>query len=313
MSRTLVTGAEGFVGSWLVPELARQGHEVICVRSPAVPEPRWGDAWRALDLVDAGAVDALVGEVAPARVVHLAALAYPPDAARDPLLALRVNYGAVDALCNALARHAPRARLLLVSTGEVYGGAALDAPPFAETAPLEPRNAYAATKAAAEQRAALARASDGLDTLCARPFNHSGPRRPERYAESSFAAQIARIERGEAEPVLRVGALDAVRDWCDVRDVVRAYALLLERGEAGATYNVSSGRGRSVREIVERLCALARREVRVETDPERVRATPAAQRALVGDPRRLEALGWQRANAFEETLSDLLDAWRSAA
>jgi GDP-4-dehydro-6-deoxy-D-mannose reductase len=313
VSRTLVTGAEGFVGSWLVPELERRGHDVCCVRLPAPAEPRWGKAWRAVDLTDAGAVAALVAEVAPARVVHLAAVAFPPDAARDPLSALRANYGAVDGLCRALARHAPRARLLYVSTGEVYGGAPLGAPPFAESAPLEPCNPYAATKAAAERRVAIACERDALDALCVRPFNHTGPRRPERYAESSFAAQIARIERGERAPVLRVGALDAVRDWSDVRDVVAAYALLLERGESGAVYNVSSGRARSVRELVDALCALARRDVCVEIDPARVRETPAARRALVGDPRRIEALGWRRAHAFEDTLRDLLDAWRAAA
>lgn len=313
MSGTLVTGAEGFVGSWLVPELARQGHDLVCVRAPASREPTWGRAWRAVDLRDARAVAALVGETAPDRVVHLAAVAFPPDAARDPLEALRGNYGAVDALCLALARGAPAARLLFVSTGEVYGGAPFGAPPFAESAQLEPCNPYAATKAAAEQRVALACAQDGLDALCARPFNHTGPRRPERYAESSFAAQIARIERGEREPALRVGALDAVRDWCDVRDVACAYALLLERGERGATYNVCSGRARSVRDLVAALCALARRPVRVETDPERVRPTPEGRRALVGDPSRTLALGWRRAHAFEDTLRDLLDDWRAAA
>ncbi len=313
MSRTLVTGAEGFVGSWLVPELERQGHELCCVRAPGAPRPAWGGAWRALDLVDAEGVAALVAEVSPARVVHLAAVAFPPDAARDPLLALRANYGAVDGLCRALARFAPRARLLFISTGEVYGGSPLGAPPFAESARLEPCNVYAATKAAAERRVALAAEREGLDALCARPFNHTGPRRPERYAESSFAAQIARIERGGAEPVLRVGALDAVRDWSDVRDVCRAYALLLERGRAGEVYNVSSGCARSVGEMLETLRALARREIAVQLDPARVRATPDARKALVGDPRRAEALGWRRVHAFEDTLSELLEAWRAAA
>jgi GDP-4-dehydro-6-deoxy-D-mannose reductase len=310
---TLTTGAEGFVGSHLVPLLEGRGHEVAPVRRPDRAQPGYGRGWRAVDLRDPQACAALVRDVRPARVVHLAAVAFPPDAERDPLEALRANYVAVDALARALAAHAPSARLLFVGSGEVYGGAPVGAPPFAEDAPLAPRTPYAATKAAAEMRVALAVADEGLDALSARPFNHTGPGRPERYAESSFARQLAAIERGQAEPVIRVGDLEAVRDFSDVRDVVQAYALLLERGERGTSYNVASGVGRRLGDVLDALVARARCAVRVEVDPARLRASEPERQALVGSPARLRALGWRPAHAFEETLGDLLESWRAAA
>ncbi len=167
----------------------------------------------------------------PRYVVHLAAVAFPREAAQDPLEALRLNYGALDHLLGGIQLHVPDARLLYVGTGEVYGPRPDGAPPLREDDPLAPPNLYAATKAAAEVRATLAVEREGLDVVRVRPFNHSGPGRPPIYAESSFAQQIAQIERGEREPVLRVGNLDAVRDFSDVRDVVRDYTLLLEHGE----------------------------------------------------------------------------------
>ena len=311
--RTLVTGAAGFVGSHLLPALRAAGREVVGVHLPGLPPGAADVGWRACDLRDRRAVAALVDEVRPREVVHLAALAAPAEVERAPLEALRANYLALDALLGALANARLRARFLFVSTGEVYGPSAVGAPPRRETDELRPHNLYAATKAAGEARVQLAVARDGLDARIARPFNHTGPGRPALYAESSFAEQIARIERGEQEPVLRVGNLEPVRDFSDVRDVAAAYVVLLSRGETGATYNVCSGVSRSMRSVLERLLARSTARPRVEVDPARFRPLPPDSLAFVGNASRLRALGWTPTHSVDAALDALLDAHRDAA
>jgi GDP-4-dehydro-6-deoxy-D-mannose reductase len=306
----LVTGAGGFVGSYLSAELSAAGARVAGTHLPEDPQPSAPIHWTPVDLTVREAVAKLVAEVAPSAVVHLAAIAVPRQAAQAPLLALRSNYLAVDHLLDALRRFAPAARLLLVSSGEVYGRRPRGAARAREDGPTAPEGIYGATKVAAERRAALAVERDGLDVVCARPFNHTGPGRPDDYAESSFARQIARAEAGRGEPRVRVGNLEAIRDFCDVRDVVRAYRLLLERGARGETYNVCTGQGRSIRSLLEILCARARVPISIVEDPARYVATPPDRVELVGDPARLEALGWAPRIPLEETLEALLAHWR---
>jgi GDP-4-dehydro-6-deoxy-D-mannose reductase len=308
---TLVTGAAGFVGTHLVPWLQRSGRRVVGLRKPGTPAGPGGLEWIAADLREPAQTRAAIDAVRPAQIVHLAAVAFPPDAERDPLEALRLNYAGVENLLRAVAELVPRARLLYVSTAQVYGAQPADAPPIREDAPLVPASLYSATKVAAERRLELASERDGLDVVRARPFNHSGPGRPEIYAESSFARQIAGIERGAAEPTLRVGNLDVVRDFLDVGDVVRAYELLLDRGRSGRVYNVATGRGRRLRTIVDHLLSRTDADVRVEVDPERYRPVPPDRLALVGDCSRLGELGWSPRQPFEETLDRLLDDWRA--
>jgi GDP-4-dehydro-6-deoxy-D-mannose reductase len=267
--------------------------------------------WIEVDLRDRAEVHALLRETHPGYVVHLAAIALPREAAADPVEALRVNYGVVDALLSAMREQAPTARLLNVSTGEAYGARPEDSPALREDDHLRPPTPYSATKAAAEVRGLQAVEREGLDVITVRPLNHSGPGRPPQYAESAFARQVACIERGQQEPVLRVGNLEEIRDFSDVRDVVRAYALLLQRGERGAIYNVCSGRGWKLRAVLEHLIARAGIEPVIEVDPALYRAGDPERRALVGDPTKLRALGWAPRYRFEETLDDLLEDWRS--
>jgi GDP-4-dehydro-6-deoxy-D-mannose reductase len=197
--RVLVTGAGGFVGSWLVPLLESLGHAPLGVLKPGLPQPEFGASWVECDLRSSDDTRALLRAARPQRIIHLAALAHPPDAAADPLEALRLNYGAVDHLLGAIGHEAPKARLLYVSTGAVYAARSEDAPPVSEDDPVAPGSLYAATKLAAERRVALAVERAGLDAVCARPFNHSGPGRPPLYVEASLAHQLARIERGEQD------------------------------------------------------------------------------------------------------------------
>ena len=311
-TRTLVTGAAGFVGSWLVPALCASGREPIGTDLPGQPACDAKIEWHECDLRSRSAVVELVAATRPDEVVHLAAIASPSQVERAPLDALRANYLALDHLLEALASSAPRARLLFVSTGEVYGLAANSASPWRESDPMRPQTAYAATKAAAETRLQVAIERDGLDARIARPFNHTGLGRPRIYAESSFAEQIARIERGLQEPVLRVGNLAAERDFSDVRDVVAAYTLLLEHGERGAAYNICSGRALRIGEILEQLIACSPARPRIEIDPERWRPLPEGRRSLAGDAGKLRALGWCPAYRLEDTLGALLEGWRAS-
>jgi GDP-4-dehydro-6-deoxy-D-mannose reductase len=311
-TRTLVTGAAGFVGSWLVPALRASGREPIGVDLPSLLARDGAIAWHACDLRSRAAVSELVAVTRPNEVVHLAALASPSQVERDPLEALRANYLALDHLLAALVDSAPRARLLFVSTGEVYGFAASGATPWRETDRLHPHTTYAATKVAGEQLLRLAIERHGLDVVIARPFNHTGPGRPVIYAESSFAEQLARIERGLQEPVLRVGNLAAERDFSDVRDVVAAHVALLDRGARGAAYNVCSGIACPIGTLLDRLVAHARVKPRIEIDPERWRALPEGASSLVGDASRLRGLGWRPAYTLEDTLGALLERWRAS-
>ncbi|MFQ5514258.1 MAG: NAD-dependent epimerase/dehydratase family protein [Myxococcota bacterium] len=315
-STTVVTGAEGFVGAWLRKELPAHGREIVATRrrGPLPPTADRGEEnlrWVIIDLSEADQVDELIRTTRPGQLVHLAAVALSRAVNADPLHALRVNFSATHHLLRAVARHTPATRVLAVSTGEVYGPRPLGSPPLGETSPLRPPSLYAATKAAAEL-CCLQRAEDeGLDLVVARPLNHSGPGRPPDYAESSFARQLAHIEQGEQEPVLRVGNLEDVRDFSDVRDVVRAYLHLLERGERGGIYNVCSGRGWRLGDVLTYLVSRSPAEPRIEVDPARYRPSRPESCAIVGDPSRLHALGWLPRYRFEQTLDALLEFWRA--
>ena len=307
----LVTGAGGFVGCFLVPLLEARGARVVGVYKTGLPRPEFGSHWIEAELEQPDEVRSLVRDVSPGEILHLAALAYPPDVARDPLAALKVNVGAIDILLDEVAARAPDTRVLVVGTGQAYALTRRDADPWKEDAPLSPGNAYSATKAAAEQRAVLAFERDGVPVIRARPMNHTGPGRPGDYAESGFARQLVRIERKLQEPILRVGNVASVRDFSDVRDVVEAYALLIEHGEPGAVYNVSSGIGTELRALLDLLLKHSRAAPTIEVDPALYRAHQDDRVALVSDPARIRALGWRTRFSLEETLTDLLEDWRT--
>jgi len=311
--RILVTGAGGFVGPHLITELTHLfGNDAEVVSAPRKPDRSSNTADAApLDVTDEEAVDRLIGSLAPTHVIHLAAVSSPSQASADFRAAWMVNTLGVLNVANAILRSAPRCSLIFAGSGLVYGDTAKCGRPMDETALLAPNGDYAATKAAADL-ALGALAGRGLRSVRLRPFNHTGPGQTEAFVVPSFAAQIARIEAGLHPPVMRVGNLDATRDFLDVRDVTSAYALAVLKSsnlDPGVVLNVASGAPRTIRSVLDELLALSRARITVEVDPSRMR--PSDTPLYVGNAqaaRRL--LGWAPRRSFSATLADVLAYWR---
>ncbi len=291
----LLTGASGFVGRHVQAQL------------DCVPLEDGGGP---VDLRDAAAVRAAVARIAPSRVLHLAAQSEVPRSFADPEETFAVNFGGTYHLLRALAEAGFSGRLLYVGSGAMYGLVREADLPVREEHPLRPRSPYAVSKVAGEALCHQWSATGGFEVVMARPFNHTGPGQATGFALPAFASQLAGMRRGAREPVLEVGDLEVSRDFCDVRDVVRAYAGLLERGRNGEVYNVCSGVERRLTDIVGELCRLAGVSPRVERRAGRLR--PNEQPRMVGDPARLRRdTGWTPAIAWEQTLQALLDDWEN--
>ena len=312
MLRVLITGVTGFAGSHLAEHLVSRGDEVHGFAHERPPftnllaiEDRVriheGDITRLEDVQGA-----LAGSRADA-VVHLAGMAVPTLASRDPIAAVRVNVLGTATVLTALEQH-PKTRLVLASSADVYG--APDRIPVTEDAPVRPTNVYAATKVAAEALTRELAARHGAPVVILRPANQNGPRQHPGLAASAFAKQIAEAEAGIALPVVRHGRLDAQRDFLDVRDMARAYAAALGLGESG-TFNVGTGRAVAIAEILDTLIALARIPVRAELDPTRVRGGEPTRIALDATRFR-QKTDWSPRIALADSLSDTLEHWRSS-
>jgi len=303
---TLVTGAGGFVGRRLVARLRRDlGPERRVVAMDHRPfESAPGVEERVGSIRDADWLNALVSEIRPDRIFHLAALADPRQCAEDPELARETNArGTAYVLEAARTRAGDGVRVLVVSTSAVYG--AQDAGPIRETAPLRAEGAYARSKRAAE-RFARCYAERGLEVVVARPFNHSGAGQSPQYVIPALAARVDRSRRDGHAP--RTGNLEVRRDFLHVEDVVSAYLLLIEKGRAGSVYNVCSGRSVAIADILAGLQRRlgARRES--ETDPALVRAGETFD--VVGSADRLRALGWSPARSLDDLLDDVAACYR---
>jgi GDP-4-dehydro-6-deoxy-D-mannose reductase len=298
--RAVVTGGHGFVGQHLTAHLRALGDAV------AILDRNGADA---VDIVDADSVERWIATVQPDVVYHLAARSHVGASWNDEEAVQQVNVGGT---ANVLAASSAAgvARIVVVGSAEQYGRIDDSALPVRETTPLRPVSPYARSKVAAEELALAAQRNGALDVICVRAFNHTGPGQSANFLVPGLASRIAAAERTQADDIV-VGNLDSVRDYTDVRDVVRAYRLLAERGEPGQVYNVCSGNGVTVADIAGDLLARARRPLRLAVDPELVR--PIDVPVLVGDATCLrEATGWTRQIPLERTLADVLDAARAA-
>jgi len=311
--RALITGAGGFVGGHLCAYLlAHTDWELMGTVYPhpveaQPPEPRL--RLRHADLRDPGGVQALMDEVRPEYVFHLAAQSFVPTSFADPWDTLENNIRAELNLLEAVRRSGRRVRVLVVGSNEEYGAPRPEELPQTEESPLRPNNPYAVSKVAQDFLGLQYYLAYEIPVVRVRPFNHTGPGQSPRFVVPAFASQIARIEAGLQEPVVRVGNLEAARDFTDVRDIVRAYHLAVTQGEPGEVYNLASGRPHSIQELLETLLSYARVKVRCERDPSRYRPVdvPIAYGSAEKFRRRT---GWKPEIPFEQTLLDVLDYWR---
>jgi len=297
--RVLVTGANGFVGGFAVDALRARGDEVIAAGhgAPGLLPLDVRDPLNVRGVIDLAQADA---------IVHLAAQAFVPQSISDPLATIDINAMGTARLLEAVraARDAggTNPRVLIVSTAEVYGAQPPAAFPLRESTPPAPANPYAASKLAAEAFGIASVHAYGLDVIIVRSFNHIGPGQDDRFVVASFAAQLAKIARGGPAEML-IGNLSAERDFLDVRDVVRAYVALLERGERGQIYNVCSGVAVPIRDVLRMLVTTARVAVEIREDPARMRESDTP--LFVGDASKLRAAtGWAPQIALETSLRD---------
>jgi GDP-4-dehydro-6-deoxy-D-mannose reductase len=313
--RVLITGFTGFVGSHLADYLVARGDvEVFGTyrwRSRLDNVEHLGTRVRRVecDVRDAAAVRRALRDVRPDRIFHLAAQSFVPTSWLAPGETLSGNVLGQVNLFEAMRDLDLPARVHIAGSSEEYGLVLPDEVPIREDSPLRPLSPYGVSKVAQDLLAYQYWKSYRLHVVRTRGFNHTGPRRGDVFVSSSFARQVAEIEKGLREAVVWVGNLDSVRDFTDVRDMVRAYWLALERGEPGEVYNICSGRGYTAQQVLEILLALTHVQVEMREDPARMR--PSDVTLLLGDCSKFRsATGWEPTIPFEVTLKDLLEHWR---
>jgi GDP-4-dehydro-6-deoxy-D-mannose reductase len=306
--RILLTGGNGFVGGYLAPAIvsALPGAERLLLRRPGEVEAREG--WRVAEaeIFDREAISAIVERFKPDLVLHLAAQSSVGEAKDAAEATWRVNFDGSFALASACARVAPCATFFFVSSGEVYGLSFRNGP-VREDSPLQPMNVYARSKAAAEQVIADVLPPDAR-LIVARSFNHTGPGQDERFVLPSFSAQIARIEAGLQPPEIKVGNLDAERDFLDVQDVCDAYIALIRAAPSLPTrniFNVSSGSARSIRSLLDLLCSQSAVPIQICVDPDRLRQSDIPSAIGLNDALQTRVV-WKPTRPIQETLAALL-------
>ena len=313
MKKVLVTGISGFAGGFLSEHLLSQSsYEVVGTYHSSQPGHFSGMpiTLRKVNLTESGDVQKLMREVMPDVIVHLAAMTSPGESFDDPAGTLINNAVSQISLLEAVRKEKlEHARIIIVSSADVYGHVKPEDIPIDEEAAFRPGNPYGVSKVTQDFIGLQYFISYKLNIVRVRPFNHFGPRQSDRFAVASFAKQIAEIEKNKREPVMKVGNLESERDFTDVRDVVRAYEMLFEKGKAGEAYNLGSGNAYKIADLLTKLISLAHVPVRVEKDPELYR--PSDTPLLICNNKKLiEATGWMPEISIDESLKSILDYWR---
>lgn len=312
MKKALVIGAAGFVGGYLIDCLSDEfGMQVFGTRLTSQdyqhPKAKIFD----LDILKKGDIDALLNDIRPDCIFHLAAQSSVGVSWKNPQLTVDINIkGALNVL-DAIRGLDYKPKVLLIGSGEEYGDSGADAGKIDEETVLKPGNVYAATKACQNMLGTIYAKAYGLDIVNVRAFNHIGPGQAETFVVSDFCKQVAQIEAGKMEPVINVGNLGAYRDFTDVRDVVRAYAMLAQKGQSGQTYNVGSGRAVQIQTLLDKILAHSKAQIQVRVDPSKMR--PIDVPKIEADTSKIQTqIGWQPKLSVDDTIGDVLDWWRKA-
>lgn len=311
--RLLITGINGFVGGHLADYLLHTGGDDIwgLARSSTLAWPHLHGHVQFVqaDLLAPAQVSQALAQVRPDVIFHLASQTFIPESFRDPAATLSTNIFAQLHLFLATIEHRLTSRMLVVTSNEVYGRVPPAGMPINEDTPLRPATPYGVSKAAQDLLASQYHQSHQLDIVRVRPFNHIGPRQTERFVAASFACQIARIEQGLQSPIIQVGDLSTQRDFTDVRDMVRAYALAVTAGESGQVYNLGSGQPVAIQTLLDTLVAASQVAVEIQRDPARIR--PVDLPLVACDATRFrQRTGWQPAIPLTQTLHDILEDCR---
>ncbi len=315
MKKVLITGASGFAGHHLIEHLlSREKFEITGTyhseesfnNSPLKEKIHWIKA----DLTDAENALNLITQTSPDYIFHLAAASEPSKSFKDPAFTFQSNVISQINLLEAVYENKLKSRLLIISSSEIYGLVKPEQLPIDEYTPLNPSSPYAVSKIAQDYLGLQYFNSYKLECIRARPFNHIGPYQRTNFVVADFAKQIAEIEKGKKEPTMMVGNLNAKRDFTDVRDMIKAYCLLIEKGTPGEVYNIGSGASHSIKEILDTLLSFSSKQISVITDPQKFR--PADAPDIVCDNKKLIKLtGWQPQIPLTKTLQNTLDYWRS--
>lgn len=311
MKKALIVGAAGFVGGYLARELMKDGGmEIHGTKLPSQQLDMENVQMHDLDILHKEEMASLLFEIRPDYIFHLAAQSSVSVAWKNPGFTVDVNVKGAINLMDAVRELFYKPRILLVGSGEEYGHVRAGEVPISEECHLRPGNIYAATKVCQNMIGSIYAEAYDMNLVLVRSFNHIGPGQAPIFVVSDFCRQAAQIEAGLKEPVMYVGNLDAKRDFTDVRDVVRAYALLMQQGKAGETYNVGSGHACAIREVLDQILSIAAVSIRVETDQNKIR--PVDVPVIEADISKLyQATGWTPAIPLTQTLQETLEDWRA--
>ena len=296
--KALITGINGFVGTYLRDLLISQGYEVF-----GIDKTDGGNIFVG-DITNAGFVEGVLVEVMPDEIYHLAGFSSVKQSFDDPDLVMAVNVEGTRNLLEGARRFCGGAKVLVVTSAEVYGKP--EKVPISEDEALKETSPYSKSRIVQE---GVVGELDDLDVVISRSFNHTGPGQSTTFVLPDFSSQAIEIEAGDREPVIYTGNLSVVRDFSDVRDVVKAYHLLLQKGKKGEAYNVGSGKGYVLQELLEKIILKVDKKIKIETDQEKIR--PIEIPELIADTKKVKMLGWSPEYSMDETLTDLLNYFRN--